>query len=68
MRLIAAENINAIGTFVPFAWDARGAIEGGVIEVWCIASPIGTPGYQSSGLSYDVKTGQFTGTYTRCSP
>lgn len=67
-RLVAAESINAIGTFVPFAWDARGAIEGGLIEVWCIGAPAGSPAYLSSGLTYDVKTGQFAGTYMRCLP
>jgi hypothetical protein len=68
-RLSAGENITAVGTFVPLAWDARGAIEGGVIEVWCMgATPAGTAAYQSSGLHYDVKSGQLSGTFTRCSP
>jgi branched-chain amino acid transport system substrate-binding protein len=67
-RLGAGENINAIGTFVPFAWDARGAIEGGMIEVWCVGAPGGSPAYMSSGLIYDVKTGMFSGTYKSCNP
>jgi ABC-type branched-subunit amino acid transport system substrate-binding protein len=67
-RLGAGESITAIGTFVPFAWDARGAIEGGVIEVWCVGAPGGSAAYMSSGLLYDVKTGAFSGTYKSCNP
>jgi branched-chain amino acid transport system substrate-binding protein len=65
-RLGAGENITAIGTFVPFQWDQRGAIEGGVIEVWCVGGAGGSSFYQSSGLTYDVKTDTFSGTFMRC--
>ncbi|HMI82963.1 MAG TPA: ABC transporter substrate-binding protein [Polyangiaceae bacterium] len=67
-RLGASENITSIGTCGPFDWDARGAIKGGVIEVWCIGAPAGTPAYQSSGLAYDVKSDTFSGNFMRCSP
>ena len=36
-RLGAGENINAIGTFLPYEWDERGAVVNGTIEIWCIA-------------------------------
>jgi branched-chain amino acid transport system substrate-binding protein len=68
MRLGASENITGIGACGPFEWDARGAIKGGIIEVWCIGAPAGTPAYQSSGLAYDVKSDLFTGTFMRCVP
>lgn len=65
-RLGANENITGIGTFVPFEWDTRGGMKGGVIEVWCIGASGGTPFYQSSGLTYDVKSDVVSGTFMRC--
>jgi hypothetical protein len=67
-QLGAGESITAIGTFAGLAWDARGAVAGGTLEVWCIGSSAGTPVYQSSGLGYDVAAGTFFGTYVQCSP
>jgi ABC-type branched-subunit amino acid transport system substrate-binding protein len=60
------ENITLIGTFAPLEWDANGAVANGLVEMWCIGAPSGTPVYGSSGLVYDLKTKQFTGTYTPC--
>jgi hypothetical protein len=68
MRLGASENITGIGASGRFEWDARGGIKGGIIEVWCIGAPAGTPAYQSSGLAYDVKSDALTGAFMRCAP
>jgi len=67
-KLTSGENITGIGTFVPLEWDSDGAVVGGTIEMWCIGAPTGSAAaYQSSGLTYDIKTGAYTGVYTQCS-
>lgn len=65
-KLGAGDNINAIGTYVPYEWDERGAVINGTIEIWCVAS--GTPmnTYSSAKLYYDIKTGKTDGAYTPC--
>ena len=65
-RLGAGENINAIGTFLPYEWDERGAVVNGTIEIWCITQVGMTPAYQSAGLFYDIKTNELSGMYTPC--
>jgi hypothetical protein len=65
-RLGANENINGIGTFVPFEWDDRGAVVNGTIEVWCIASTGGAPAYQTAKRNYDIKSDMISGTYIPC--
>jgi branched-chain amino acid transport system substrate-binding protein len=65
-RLGAGENIDAIGTFVPFAWDERGAVVNGTIEIWCIGAPAGTPAYQTARRYYDIKADVLSGMYTPC--
>jgi hypothetical protein len=69
-KLASGENITGIGTFVPLDWTSDGAVVGGTIEMWCISLPnsTGAPAYQSSGLTFDIKSGGFSGTYTQCSP
>lgn len=67
-RLVAGEKIKALGTFGPLEWDADGAVVGGTLEMWCIGAPAGTPAYQTSGLTFDIKTQQKLGTYTPCTP
>jgi branched-chain amino acid transport system substrate-binding protein len=67
-KLVAGENITGIGTFVPMDWNADGAVMGGTIEMWCIGAPAGPPAYQSSGLTYDIKSGNYSGMYAQCSP
>jgi hypothetical protein len=62
----SGQTINATGTYAPLAWDARGAAAGGTVEVWCIGASGNVPYYGSSGLTFDVKTQQFAGTYTPC--
>jgi hypothetical protein len=67
-RLVAGQSINAVGTFGPLAWGPNGAVVGGTLEVWCIGTVAGKPGYQSSGLTLDLVTGQTAGEYTQCAP
>jgi len=58
--------ITGIGTTGPLEWDSKGAVMGGTIEMWCIGKSGATPVFQSSGLTYDIKTQQNTGSYTQC--
>jgi branched-chain amino acid transport system substrate-binding protein len=61
------ENITAIGTFSPLEWDSSGAPASATLEMWCVTAPEGgTPGDTHSGLYYDLKTKQYSGTYTQC--
>ena len=53
-RFDAGESIAAIGTFSQLAWDDRGAISAGRIEIWCVELVEGAPAYTSSGLSADI--------------
>jgi ABC-type branched-subunit amino acid transport system substrate-binding protein len=65
-HLIVDGYINAIGTFGPLAWGTNGAVQGGTVEIWCIGANNGTPFFASSGLTYDLATAQYTGSYTQC--
>jgi len=67
-KLASGETITGIGTFGPLEWDTNGAVVGGTIEMWCIGAPTATPAYQSSGLTFDVKSQTFAGAYTQCGP
>jgi branched-chain amino acid transport system substrate-binding protein len=67
-KLVAGENITAIGTFGPLAWNDDGAVLGGTIEMWCIGAANDMPAYQSSGLTLDVASGQLSGHYAQCPP
>lgn len=70
-RLTRGESVTPIGTFGPLVWDARGAVSGGTLELWCIAVQGGTaatPSYQTSGATYDLATQVFSGTYKACNP
>jgi ABC-type branched-subunit amino acid transport system substrate-binding protein len=67
-KLAAGQSITAIGTFGPAEWDTNGAVIGGTLEMWCIGATTPTPAFQSSGLTFDVKTQQYAGTYTQCAP
>jgi ABC-type branched-subunit amino acid transport system substrate-binding protein len=61
------ENITAIGTFGPLEWDSTGSPVSAALEMWCVTAPEGgMPGAASSGLFYDLKTKQYSGTYTQC--
>jgi ABC-type branched-subunit amino acid transport system substrate-binding protein len=59
-------SINALGTFGPLDWDMSGSPVSARLEMWCIGAPGGTPAFATSGLFYDLKTSQFSGTYTQC--
>jgi ABC-type branched-subunit amino acid transport system substrate-binding protein len=67
-KLAAGESITAIGTFSTLQWTDNGAILGGTLEMWCIASPNGKPGFDQSGLTFEVAVGQSAGQYTQCAP
>jgi len=65
-RLGAGEKITAVGTFAPLEWNLKGAVVGATIEMWCIGFPANKVDYLSSGLTYDLTTKQYQGTYTQC--
>jgi ABC-type branched-subunit amino acid transport system substrate-binding protein len=67
-KLASGENITGVGTFVPLDWNSDGAVVSGTIEMWCIGAPTGAAAYQSSGLTFDIKSAAFSGMYTQCSP
>ena len=67
-KLAEGQSIHAIGTFGPAEWDANGAVLGGTLEMWCIGASGPAPAFQSSGLTFDVKTQQYSGTYIQCPP
>jgi ABC-type branched-subunit amino acid transport system substrate-binding protein len=67
-RLATGDKITAIGTFGPLEWDQNGAVVGGTVEMWCIDGSGATPAYQSSGLTFDIKTQKFAGSYAQCGP
>lgn len=66
--LLQKQKVTEIGTFGRLEWDAQGAKSSGLIEMWCIGATGGAPEFASSGLFYDVKTQQVSGTYTQCPP
>ncbi|HMJ14701.1 MAG TPA: hypothetical protein VK524_24990 [Polyangiaceae bacterium] len=51
--LAEGEKVNVVGTFGPFAWNEKGAVLGGTLEVWCVDSDA-TRSYVSAGLTYDL--------------
>ena len=64
--LAKRQRINAIGTFGPLAWDTKGAVAGGTLEMWCISSRAGTLAFDSSGLTLDLASRTLHGTYAQC--
>src|SRR5262249_30802127 len=66
-RFDAGETIAATGTFSTLAWDDRGAISAGRIEIWCVESIDGAPTYTSSGLSADIPDQTLHGENRVCS-
>jgi hypothetical protein len=67
-KLASGEPITAVGTFANLQWNDSGAVMGGTIELWCVASPNGKATYDRSGLMLDTATGMSFGQYTQCSP
>jgi len=66
--LASGQAINGLGTNCPLEWDSRGIVAGGTIDMWCIGNSGGTPVFQSSGLTFDIKSQTYTGAYTQCGP
>lgn len=64
-ELSQGRSIDAIGTYGPLDWDARGSPAGGRVEVWCIAGG-SQPSYGSSGLAFDLDTRRSQGEYKQC--
>ena len=52
----------------PLEWDTNGAVVGGSLEMWCINATGATLAYQSSGLTFDIKSQKFAGAFTQCGP
>ena len=67
-NLASGKTVSATGTSCPLDWDANGTVNGGTIEMWCIGKTGDTPLFQSSGLSFDIKTQTYSGTYVQCGP
>lgn len=63
--LADGQPVKATGTTCDLEWDSRGIVTGGTIEMWCIGAGA-TPLYQSSGLTFDIKTQTYSGAYTQC--
>ncbi|MEJ7598157.1 MAG: hypothetical protein WKG01_09635 [Kofleriaceae bacterium] len=68
LTLLAGTKVTEFGTAGRLEWTPDGAKSNGVIEMWCVASTGPKPAFQSSGLTYDVKTQVSSGAYTPCAP
>jgi len=64
--LASGKTVIANGTACPLAWDDNGTVKGGTIEMWCIGKSGATPIFQSSGLTFDIKTQTYSGSYVQC--
>jgi branched-chain amino acid transport system substrate-binding protein len=64
--LLRGHSIRALGSLSPLRWDERGALQDGWLEVFCIAAMGGEPRFASSGLSYDIASGQARGMIEPC--
>ena len=66
--LAMGNTVNAIGTFAPLEWDQSGSPLGGTLEMWCIGAgaSAGTAAYKTSGLTYDIKSQTYSGTFKAC--
>jgi branched-chain amino acid transport system substrate-binding protein len=63
---LASGNIVGVGTNCPLEWDAKGSVMGGTIEMWCVGLSGTTAVFQSSGLTFDIKTQTYSGSYAQC--
>jgi ABC-type branched-subunit amino acid transport system substrate-binding protein len=66
-KLTQDQPIAAIGTLAPLAWDERGAVAAGTIEIWCVEFANGVAGYTSSGLSAAIPAQILIGQNHACS-
>lgn len=68
-QLASGNSITAFGTACPLDWDANGTVNGGTIDMWCIArGGDGKPLFQSSGLVLKIGDANPTGKYEQCGP
>lgn len=65
-KLAGGQTIDALGTFSALSWSKDGTMVGGTLEMWCIAGPSGKPAYASSGLTFDIMSGNQSGQYAQC--
>jgi len=65
-NLASGQTINGVGTYCPLDWDENGSVKGGTIEMWCVGTSAGTAVFQSSGLTFDIKTQTYAGSYVQC--
>jgi ABC-type branched-subunit amino acid transport system substrate-binding protein len=64
-QLTSLKSLDALGTFAPLKFDAKGAPTVGRVEVWCIASG-STAQFASSRRAYDIATRRLDGMYEQC--
>jgi ABC-type branched-subunit amino acid transport system substrate-binding protein len=64
--LATSGHIALQGTFTLMHWDSNGAMLGGTLQVWCVATSSGTPAFAASGRNLDLTSMQISGTYTQC--
>jgi ABC-type branched-subunit amino acid transport system substrate-binding protein len=64
--LAAGQSIDALGTFSALSWSKDGTVLGGTLEMWCISAPGGKPTFASSGLTFDIMSGNQSGQYAQC--
>jgi ABC-type branched-subunit amino acid transport system substrate-binding protein len=65
-KLGTGAGITAVGSFGALDWDEDGAVKGGTLEMWCIGGTAAKPVFQSSGLFFDILTGEQSGAYEPC--
>jgi branched-chain amino acid transport system substrate-binding protein len=65
-KLSNGESITAVGTYSALAWDDRGAISAGTVEIWCVELVGGKPVFVSSGLTASIPSQVLEGDNTVC--
>ncbi|HTU57513.1 MAG TPA: hypothetical protein VMF89_03750, partial [Polyangiales bacterium] len=65
-KLATGESINVVGTYSALAWDDRGAISAGTVEIWCVELVGGKPAFVSSGLTANIPSLMLEGENTVC--
>jgi ABC-type branched-subunit amino acid transport system substrate-binding protein len=66
MLLDKTSVVTEIGSSGRLEWEQSGARSDGVIEIWCVSGAGGTPSFQPSGQTFDIKTRTLVGEYTQC--
>jgi len=65
-KLARGESITAVGTYSALAWDDRGAISAGTVEIWCVDLVDGKPVFTSSGLTSNIPSQMLIGENRVC--